>query len=47
MIELTHSRTDTVTVTPPAIAAEIREDTNGLLRRRAIDAAGVETWVIA
>ncbi|MEM8596672.1 MAG: hypothetical protein AAGF76_09420 [Pseudomonadota bacterium] len=34
-------------ITPSAIAAEIREDANGLLRRRVIDGSGAETWVLA
>jgi len=33
--------------TPSSIAAEIREDANGVLRRRVIDSAGNESWVIA
>ena len=34
-------------ITPSSIAAEIREDANGVLRRRAIDSSGVETWAVA
>tara|TARA_B100001248_G_scaffold239629_1_gene205032 strand:+ start:10344 stop:11849 length:1506 start_codon:yes stop_codon:yes gene_type:complete len=34
-------------ITPKAIAAEIREDANGVFRRRTIDSAGVETWEVA
>ena len=34
-------------VTPERIAAEIREDADGLLRIRRIDNTGTETWVIA
>lgn len=34
-------------ITPDFIAAEIREDANGILRKRVIDASGVETWVVA
>lgn len=34
-------------ITPAPIAAEIREDVNGVLRRRSIDASGVETWPLA
>lgn len=34
-------------ITPSNIAVEIREDANGILRKRTIDASGVETWVIA
>lgn len=33
--------------TPPEKAVEIREDANGLLRKRVIDSSGVETWVLA
>ena len=34
-------------VTPPSIAAEVREDTSGLLRRRRIDGTGAEQWQLA
>lgn len=34
-------------ITPDSIAVEIREDANGILRKRVIDASGVETWVVA
>ena len=34
-------------ITPPDIAVEIREDANGLLRKRVIDATGLETWAVA
>ena len=34
-------------ITPEAIAAEIREDADGILRKRVIDSTGVETWVVA
>jgi hypothetical protein len=34
-------------VTPASIAAEIREDADGILRRRTIDNTGTETWEIA
>ena len=30
--------------TPDSIRCEVREDANGLLRKRVIDASGVETW---
>ncbi len=33
-------------ITPSAIAAEIREDADGILRRRTIDNTGAETWVV-
>lgn len=33
-------------ITPTQIAVEIREDANGILRRRTIDSAGSETWVV-
>lgn len=33
-------------ITPSTIAVEIREDANGILRKRVIDASGVETWEI-
>lgn len=33
-------------ITPDNIRAEIREDANGILRRRTISASGVETWVV-
>lgn len=34
-------------ITPSTIAVEIREDANGVLRKRVIDGSGVETWVVA
>lgn len=34
-------------ITPSSIAAEIREDANGILRKRVIDASGAETWAVA
>lgn len=34
-------------ITPSTISAEIREDANGILRKRVIDSSGVETWVVA
>ncbi|MEM7778193.1 MAG: hypothetical protein AAF732_21625, partial [Pseudomonadota bacterium] len=34
-------------ITPSSIAAEIREDASGILRRRSIDALGAETWTLA
>lgn len=33
-------------ITPDDIRSEIRQDANGLLRRRTIDGSGVETWVV-
>lgn len=33
-------------ITPEVIKAEIREDANGIRRRRTIDGSGVETWEI-
>jgi len=33
-------------ITPSTIAVEIREDANGLLRKRVIDGTGTETWVV-
>ncbi len=33
-------------ITPESIAAEIREDADGILRRRAIDNTGAETWEV-
>lgn len=41
-----HDETACYGITPIIIAAEIREDANGLLRRRDIDAAGAETWTV-
>lgn len=38
--------TSVIGITPEAIKAEIREDANGLKRRRVIDGSGVETWVL-
>lgn len=32
--------------TPPEIAAEIREDADGILRKRVIDNTGAESWVV-
>jgi hypothetical protein len=34
-------------ITPASIAAEIREDADGILRKRTIDNTGTETWVVA
>ncbi|MEL6170490.1 MAG: hypothetical protein AAFR02_00555 [Pseudomonadota bacterium] len=34
-------------ITPSSIAAEVREDASGILRRRVIDALGAETWTLA
>ena len=34
-------------VTPETISVEIREDANGILRKRVIDGSGNETWVVA
>ena len=34
-------------ITPTSIAAEIREDADGVLRRRTIDNTGTETWEVA
>ena len=34
-------------ITPDSIAAEIREDADGILRRRTIDNTGTETWEVA
>lgn len=34
-------------ITPSTIAVEIREDADGVLRKRVIDNTGAETWVIA
>ncbi|MEM7738374.1 MAG: hypothetical protein AAF267_21570, partial [Deinococcota bacterium] len=34
-------------ITPNTIAVEIREDANGLFRRRTLDSSGVETWPLA
>lgn len=34
-------------ITPAQIAVEIREDADGILRKRVIDLSGVETWEIA
>lgn len=34
-------------ITPENIKGEFREDPNGLIRRRQIDASGVETWELA
>ncbi|MEL6361716.1 MAG: hypothetical protein AAFR21_11580 [Pseudomonadota bacterium] len=39
--------TDVTGITPEDIRAEFRLDANGLRRRREIDGAGVETWVVA
>ena len=36
----------TTGITPPSIRNETRADQNGLLRRRVIDGAGVDTWVV-
>lgn len=36
----------TLGITPSSIAVEIREDANGLLRKRVIDGSGAETWVL-
>ena len=43
---ITHEDDETLMlgITPTSIAAEIREDANGLFRRRDIDSSGVETW---
>jgi len=34
-------------ITPDSIRAEIREDADGILRKRVIDNTGAETWVVA
>lgn len=34
-------------ITPSDIAVEIRQDANGILRKRVIDGTGAETWVVA
>jgi len=33
-------------VTPESIAAEIREDADGIFRKRVISNTGTETWVV-